>query len=238
MGTGKTLSREEYDKKFKEQLDRFYYIPQAGEVIVQCHEQYPPYWFISNMGYLFSAYKRNVNILKPNFDKTGKADKDGKRHGRSWRYGTRINGSKNLIRYDMAQMVAEHFCKNEFVTDEELETHHIKKKNTFAANNPQKCNRADNLQPLPKKTIHAKATRYASKPGIVIDKEIQKKAEDAGCPIYHCSESQLEALLMAAIRNSLAQGQQVVRYSTTLNTEPGNIEAEAHLITEADLSDE
>lgn len=36
MAKNKELTREDYQEKFKEQMSRFNYIPQAGEVIIQC----------------------------------------------------------------------------------------------------------------------------------------------------------------------------------------------------------
>ena len=48
----KVNSREEYRKKFNEQMNKFNYIMQDGEKIVQCKAPYPVYWFISNKGFL------------------------------------------------------------------------------------------------------------------------------------------------------------------------------------------
>lgn len=44
----KTTRREEYREKFNEQMNKFNYILQDGEKIVQCKAPYPDYWFISN----------------------------------------------------------------------------------------------------------------------------------------------------------------------------------------------
>ena len=96
MGKHKVLTREEYAEKFDKLFSKLNYIPQAGEKIVQCKEGYPSYWFISNKGYVFSVYKNNIEVIKPNFDCTGKANKEGKRAGKGWRYGTRAGGNKNL----------------------------------------------------------------------------------------------------------------------------------------------
>ena len=63
MGKHTTLTREEYAEKFNEQMNRYNYIPQDGEVIIQCKESCPPYWFISNKGYLFTAYYNDIRII-------------------------------------------------------------------------------------------------------------------------------------------------------------------------------
>ena len=109
------LTRTEYKEKFEKLMSKFNYVPQEGEIIVQCHEQYPPYWFLSNKGYLFSAYYNDLKMIEPIFDRTGKANAAGERPGKNWRYSRRKESSSNLQRYDMAKMIAEHFLQSEFV---------------------------------------------------------------------------------------------------------------------------
>lgn len=229
----KKITREEYKEKFDKLFSKINYIPQAGEEIIQCKEGYPEYWFISNKGYLFSAYGKTLEIIKPIFDATGKANKEGKRAGRSWRYGTRYRkpAKAPLDRYDMGKMITDHFGKNEFNSDEEIEIHHIKKRLTFEESEAQKCNRADNLQILPK-SIHTELTHYASKTSDEIDKEFAAKAEKAKCPVYQFTQEQLEALAIQAIRSCLAQGVEPIIYTTSLTDDPAQIEAEAHPIKE------
>lgn len=221
------LTREEYKNKFDELFSKMNYIPQAGEEIVQCKEGYPEYWFISNRGYIFSVYRNEIEILKPIFDTTGKANKEGKRAGRSWRYGTREGGKKNLTRYDMGKMMTDHFGKNEFNSNEETEIHHITKRNNFSEYEAQKCNSSDNLQILPK-SIHKELTQIASKTSDEHDKDIEKKVIKSGCPVYGFTEEGLEKFLIQAIRSCLANGVEPIIYTTTITDDVSQIKAEAH----------
>ena len=59
----KKYTREECSKKFDDlMMNTFNYVMQEGEQIVQCKEPYPAYWFMSNKGYLFSAYGNKIRI--------------------------------------------------------------------------------------------------------------------------------------------------------------------------------
>ena len=42
----KKMTKEEYQQKFEEQMERSEYTLEDGEVIVQCHAPYPIYWFV------------------------------------------------------------------------------------------------------------------------------------------------------------------------------------------------
>ena len=223
------LTREEYRKKFELLMSKFNYVPQEGEIIVQCHEQYPPYWFISNKGYLFSAFYNDLKMIEPIFDRTGKANAAGERPGKQWRYSRRKESGSNLQRYNMSQMIAEHFLQSEFDTDEDLETHHIKKRTTFQPEEAAKCNRADNLQLLPK-SIHRKLTHYASKSSEQLDQEIAEKVKAAGVPEYRLTQEQLQQILFNALQSCLGQGVQPITYSTSITDDVSQVEAEAHPI--------
>jgi hypothetical protein len=226
MTKKKNLTRTEYAEKFKEQMSRFNYIPQEGEVIIQCKESYPPYWFISNKGYLFTAYYNDIKIMTPNYDETGKANSEGKRAGRDWRYGTRIGGNKNLTRYNMARMMLDHFGKCEFETDEKIVAHHIDKRNNFQSNEAQRCNRADNLQLLPE-SVHKELTKYASKITDELDKEVEKKVKKSGCPQYYTND------LMSLIEPPLKESQELGIGAVFVmdESDPNNIKAKAYPIT-------
>lgn len=223
------LTREEYRKKFELLMSKFNYVPQEGEIIVQCHEQYPPYWFLSNKGYLFSAYYNDLKMIEPIFDRTGKVNAAGERPGKQWRYSRRKESGSNLQRYNMAQMIAEHFLQSEFDTDEELETHHIKKRTTFQPEEAAQCNRAENLQLLPK-SIHKQLTHYASKTSEQLDQEIADKVKAAGAPEYRVTQEQLQQILFNALENCLSQGIQPITYTTSITDDVAQIEAEAHPI--------
>lgn len=223
------LTRTEYKEKFEKLMSKFNYVPQEGEVIVQCNEQYPPYWFISNKGYLFSAYYNDLKMIEPIFDRTGKANAAGERPGKQWRYSRRKESGSNLQRYNMAQMIAEHFLESEFDSDEELETHHIKKRTTFQPEEAAQCNRAENLQLLPK-SIHKQLTHYASKTSEQLDQEIADKVKAAGAPEYRLTQEQLQQILFNALQSCLGQGVQPITYSTSIVDDVTQIEAEAHPI--------
>ena len=234
MGKHKVLTREEYAEKFDKLFSKLNYIPQSGEKIVQCKEPYPSYWFISNKGYVFSVYKNNIEVIKPNFDCTGKANKEGKRAGKGWRYGTRIGGNKNLTRYDMGKLITDHFTENEFKSDEDTEIHHIKKRNNYSENEAQKCNSADNLQKLPK-SKHKELTHYASKTQKELNQEVEKKVKKSGCPVYAFTEEQLEQILIQALKSCLNNGVEPIMYTTTVTDDISKIEAEAHPIKSVDI---
>ena len=74
----KKYTREEYSKKFDDlMMNTFNYVMQEGEQIVQCKEPYPAYWFVSNKGYLFSAYGNKIKVVKPNHRYIGTKNKEG-----------------------------------------------------------------------------------------------------------------------------------------------------------------
>lgn len=171
-------TREYYKERFEDQMKRFCYIPQDGERIVQCRDPYPPFWFISNKGYLFSAYYKDIRILSDNPTVNGMKNSDGEYNGRKWHY---IYDKKKDV--TMQKLVADHFIECEFDADEEIEIHHIKKQKSFADNEGQLCNSADNLQLLPK-SIHNEATRYGSKTMEQLDQETEEKVKKSGCPVY------------------------------------------------------
>ena len=127
----------------------------------------------------------------------------------------------------MAQMIAEHFLESEFDSDEELETHHIKKRTTFQPDEAAQCNRADNLQLLPK-SIHKKLTHYASKTSEQLDQEVADKVKAAGAPEYRLTQEQLQQILFNALQSCLSQGIQPITYSTTVTDDVSQVEAEAH----------
>lgn len=234
MGKKKRLSREEYAEKFEELFSKINYIPQSGEKIVQCKEPYPDYWFVSNKGYVFSVYKNNIKVIKPNFDCTGKANKEGKRVGKGLRYGTRISGNKNLTRYDMGKLMTDHFTENEFKSDEDTEIHHIRKRKNFESNEAQFCNRADNLQILPV-SIHKKLTQYSNKTNKELDLNIDQKIKKSECPSCLCTQEQLQNICRYALQDCLDQGVYPVIYTMTINDDVQNIESEAHLIKSVDI---
>lgn len=231
------MTRADYKEKFDRLMaEKFNYILQEGEQIVQCHEQYPPYWFISNKGKVFSVYRDEIRVLQPLYDSTGKMNKAGTRTGRDWRYATRVEGEKNLTRYNMARMILEHFSSCEFKSGEELEAHHIRKKNNFEEHEAAKCNSIDNLQFLPK-SIHREVTHYASKTSAELDQELDSKVKKSGCPVCELTQKQLQEILMNALQSCTALGAQPYIVTTNITDDVAAIEAEAHPIKRIDIEE-
>lgn len=221
------LTREEYAEKFKEQMNRFNYIPQAREYIKQCEAPYPDYWFASNAGYVFTAYYKDVRILSDNPTETGLKNKNGVRTGKKWRY---YNPLTNKF-VPSWKVIADTFCENEFTgyENESEHIHHIQKRQTFKPEEGSLCNRAENLQKLPT-PIHKDLTHYASKTNEELDKETEKKAIKSGCPRYSFTKEKLELFLIQAIRSCLANGAEPIFFSKTITDDTSQIKAEAHPI--------
>lgn len=180
MSKRKKLSREQYEKKFKDQMNRYNYIPQEGEIIVQCKEKYPLYWFISNKAYLFSVYRNNIKIIKPNYRPCGK---DKKEH--DWYYTYKESNKKHVTKISQHKLIAEHFCECKFTNceNENKEIHHIQKRSLFNAHEGNLCNKADNLQTLPY-SVHQDLTTFSHKTVEEHEKNIKEKVEDPKLPCY------------------------------------------------------
>lgn len=175
MEKRKKIAREEYKEKFNKLMESFNFIYQDGEKIVQCKEPYPAYWFVSNKGYVLSVYGHGIKYIAPAVRKTGKKNKDGERPGRDWFYTYSVGEKRTNI--SVHKVVADHFCINEFTGDYSGDTHHKRKKNSFADNEWKKCNEADNMQKLPSE-IHEELTLYAKKPVEQIEAEMDHQEFD------------------------------------------------------------
>lgn len=103
-------TREDYKQKFDKLMETFNFIPQDGEEIVQCKDPYPPYWFVSNKGYVLSVYGHGIKYIAPSIRKTGRKNKDGERPGRDWNYTYSTNGK--WIKISVHKVIADHFCLN------------------------------------------------------------------------------------------------------------------------------
>jgi len=158
MSKKKQLTREEYAKKFKDQLQRANYQLKEGEKIIQCRDPYPDYWFISNQGYIFTAFYNDLHILNDNPTEQGLKDKDGKRRGKKWRYVSDKCGDVTAWK-----IMAEYFltCEFDLEDGEKVDIHHIKPRSDFEPDQGSECNRPDNLQILPER-IHAELSKYTS----------------------------------------------------------------------------
>lgn len=170
-------SRKFYQEKIKELMSNICYIPQAGERITQCISPFPAYWFISNMGYLLSAYTNTLMIVKPMYEPM-------KKYKNEWCYEYYDdNGKRRKIR--MQRLIAIHYLTEhpkETPLMPEDEVHHIKKTLSFSPNQPQWCNRVTNLQVLSPE-LHRYATAY-SKTTWQEDQEKLKELIERDNPIH------------------------------------------------------
>lgn len=216
----KKYTREEYSKKFDDLMENtFNYVMQEGEQIVQCKEPYPAYWFMSNKGYLFSAYGSKIKVVKSNHRYTGTKNKDGSRTGQDWYYEYKVAGQKHNKHVTMYRVMSDCFCENEFGS-EDNEIHHIRKKNQYKPSEGKECNRAENLQLLPRE-IHKNLTYYASKPDAEHNKELEEKIKNADCPSFQFPQEQFQDLLMAALYDCNVSGGKAIMYTTTNNRQCG-----------------
>lgn len=172
----KRFTREEYAKKMERLMEETNYQLKDGESIVQCHAPYPSFWFVSSLGYVISVHGKTIKLLKANHRYTGKKNADGSRNGQDWYYEYRVDGEEYNRHVTVHRIVAEHFLGLD-TKDDDLEVHHIKKKNSFDPTQSEECNRADNLQVLPAE-LHKKATKYGNKSHDLIEEKIQNADVD------------------------------------------------------------
>lgn len=175
MKQKKNITRQDYFKKWEKLMESFNFIYQEGEEIVQCREPYPPYWFVSNKGYVMSVYGHGIKYIAPRIHKTGRKNKNGERAGRDWQYNYSTNSKITTI--SIHKIIADHFCVNDFTGDCSGDVHHIIKKNSFADNQWKECNEATNMQKLPPE-IHEELTSYAKKPVEQIEAEMDQQEFD------------------------------------------------------------
>lgn len=196
-------TREDYKQKFDKLMETFNFIPQDGEEIVQCKDPYPPYWFVSNKGYVLSVYGHGIKYIAPSIRRTGRKNKDGERPGRDWNYTYSTNGK--WIKISVHKVIADHFCLNEFTGDCSGDTHHIIKKNSFADNQWKECNEADNLQKLPQE-IHQELTQYSRRMPEQIEAEWDQKAIEDHAEVIELPQKQLTEQMVALINTLIQQG--------------------------------
>lgn len=179
-------------------------------------------------GYLFSAYGSKIKVVKSNHRYTGTKNKDGSRTGQDWYYEYKVAGQKHNKHVTMYRVMSDCFCENEFGS-EDNEIHHIRKKNQYKPSEGKECNRAENLQLLPRE-IHKNLTYYASKPDAEHNKELEEKIKNADCPSFQLSQEQFQDLLMAALYDCNVSGGKAIMYTTTITDNVEDIEAEAHVL--------
>lgn len=220
----KKLTRQQYKEKFDKQMERFNYIKQPGEIILQCNAPYPDYWFLSNKGYLFTAYYNEARILKPNPTETGKKNKEGKRTGQTWEYEYKVAGEKNNRHVAMHKLMAEMFVNDEFSSDEKREIHHIQKRTSFEANEGHLCNRSENLQILPK-SIHKQATYYGRKKQNTLEESVSYTEE-----IEEALQKFMAIILKRSLESSKTTKKEPYGILKTIEDDPAKIKVDVHTI--------
>lgn len=184
-------SRKYYAEKFNK-----LYIPQDDELVMQCHEPYPPFWFISNKGRLFSVAHNALKIV----DQYPEINSGTLR----WHYKyIDTNGKAQHIRTH--QLVAEHFKEDDFADYTEYEgmpreVHHINKTANYAPDQAESCNKADNLQILPAK-LHRQLTAYSNRTREQEAEKLQKQIEKDQPVQVHLPSGGLDVMLGALVNN-------------------------------------
>lgn len=213
----KKLTRKQYAEKF----EKLNYIFQDGEVIKQCVAPYPCYWFVSNCGYVLSLHGKKVKKLKARWNPRVK----------QWEYEYRPKGAKNNKKVIVWKIIAEYFCECQFETEEEIQTHHINPRKNFKPDESEKCNRADNLQALPK-SIHKRATYFGNHTQDQLDRESDDRVKKAGCPDIqiNLNSEQFMAWLISAMQDSIDRGVSPYAYLITNTDDSENKRVEVRKI--------
>lgn len=187
----KRKTREYYQTKFDS-----LYIPQDDELVTQCHDPYPGYWFVSNKGRLFSVAHNALKIVRQYPEISSGTLR--------WNYKyIDANGKAQHIRTH--QLIAEHFKDDAFRNYTEYEgmpreVHHINKTTNYAPDQAESCNRADNLQILPS-TLHKQLTAYSNRTRDQEKLKLQKQVEKDQPVQVHLPSGGLDVMLEALIDN-------------------------------------
>lgn len=139
-----------------------------------------------------------------------------------------LDNITNQVDQIVHRVMSDCFCENEFGS-EDNEIHHIRKKNQYKPSEGKECNRAENLQLLPRE-IHKNLTYYASKPDAEHNKELEEKIKNADCPSFQFPQEQFQDLLMVALYDCNVSGGKAIMYTTTITDNVEDIEAEAHVL--------
>lgn len=194
------MSKERKSKEFYQEKFNSLYIPQDDELVTQCHDPYPPFWFISNNGRLYSVAHNGLQIVKAYPTNEGQDKK------LIWQYKF-IDQSGKAKHAKLHQLVAEHFKEDEFANDSRYdgiprEVHHISKTANFSPDEAESCNNADNLQILPR-NVHKQATAYGNRT-TEQDKERLEKLIKRDNPVHiHLQKGGLDLILYYLVANNL-----------------------------------
>lgn len=159
----KMKTNDEYQKIFES-----LYIPQDDENVKQCKYPYPPYWFVSTKGRVYSVVSGKLEKLKAFCSN----EKSKNKKVWSYKYTSQKDGKQKNVK--LHRLMAEHFIFRSD-KDNEKEVHHIERTINFDNDESESCNSIDNLQALPAKN-HQELTRYVNRD----DEKYRKKMIDKG----------------------------------------------------------
>ncbi len=169
-----------FAERFQKGLDDGTVDCADNEIFKQCEQPYNPYWFVSNLGNIWSAAGAKVKKLKPY------------RAGSPSRIARKKLDTPFGSVYDY-QVVAHHWCKNLFkdlFPNEPEEIHHIEPN----AENP---NKAELLEPLPV-TVHKHVTHAQMNPTVTLEEaeaerqKVMDEAKEQGVPIFNSHKEMYE----------------------------------------------
>lgn len=172
----KNENSQNYFEKFWMLFNEFGMELEEGEQIIQCEYPYPNFWFISNMGYVYSVYhslqyyRTNPSEFRyvPYYTGAGGAKKSDGTYNNYYWFLVYIDKNGKRQQPTHHELVAKHFLKEEYkrykkmgYKEDNIEIHHIIPIKSFNANESQNANRVDNLQVLPK-SIHKEITKLSN----------------------------------------------------------------------------
>lgn len=174
MKETKEKNLEEQRLFYAEKFEGLNWILQPGEQIVQASTKYPPYWFVSSMGYVLSLRGKSPKKLKPGFSRCGLRNKNGDRYNPDWTlrfapflpvYSEEQVSSGKLVTVRLAKIIGEHFPQvydSPEYEGEPWELHHCEGKQHFTPEQGEECNRAENLR-WTRRPVHKKLTKLQNR---------------------------------------------------------------------------
>lgn len=170
----KEMSLDEQRAYYKAKFEQATWAMKPKEQIIQAHESYPPYWFVSSEGYVVSVYDKEPRKLKTRYDKCGLKDKNGDRRRSNWYlqfkpflpvYPVEQVESGNNVHVRLHVLINAHFPRTyipEGHENERMCIHHCESASSFAPDQGEEANRAGNLRKTVEST-HIQLTKLQNK---------------------------------------------------------------------------
>lgn len=207
----KDMTLEEQRAYYKAKFERATWATLPDEQIIQAHESYPPYWFVSSQGYVVSVYYKEPRKLKIRYDTCGLKNKNGDRHRSSWYlqfkpfppvYPQEQVESGNNIHVRLHVLINAHFPRTyipEGCEEEPSQTHHCEPVSSFAPDQAEEANRAENLR----KTVDSVHNYFTKAGRQTLEENMQRLDKlSKGVPVVHASQEVLFGLLNSLIENN------------------------------------